>query len=141
MRFVHMYIYTLTSFSISFNTFLKNTAKLSLSELNFAVFLFSSVHLLLIMLLDPPHCLWKSSCSAMQVIRMGCLMLMEYHTIPFCWVIRVMQIPIMPGILGLDGYIIIAQHNDVKILRIYFLKYLCIKHRLLPSHQTRLPKP
>lgn len=101
----------------------------------------SPIHLPLIMFLDTPHRLWQCSCSAMQMIWMGCPMLMKYLTISFCRIIRIMQIPIMPGISGLDGHIMLTQQNDVEILGINFLQLSCIKHLLPPLWQTTWSMP
>lgn len=101
----------------------------------------SPIHLPLIMLLYTPYRLWQSSCSAMQVVWMGCLMFMEYHTVSLCWIIRIMQVPVMPGISGLNCHIMLTQHNDVEILRIDLFKLSCIKHSLPPLWQTMWSMP
>lgn len=101
----------------------------------------SPTYLPLIMLLNIPYRLWQSPRSAVQVIRMGCFVLMEYHTVPFCRIICIMQIPVVPGISGLHRYIMFTQHNNVKILGAYLLKLSCIKHQYPPLWQTRKPMP
>lgn len=62
-------------------------------------------------------------------------MFMKDHAIPFCWITRIIQIPVVSSISGLLRHIILTQHDDVEILRIDFLKLSCIKHPLpLANH-------
>ena len=103
--------------------------------------LFSSPHLPLIMLLNTPYRLWQCSCSPMQMIWMCCFMLMKYYTVPFYWIICIMQIPIVSGISGLYRHIMLTQQDNIKILWIDFLKLFSIKHSLPPLWQTTWSVP
>ena len=103
--------------------------------------LFSPIHLPLIMFPYTSHCLLQSSCAPMQMIWMGCFMLMKYHTVPFCRIICIMQIPVMSGISGLYRHIMLTQKNDVEILGTDFIKLSCIKHLHPPLWKTMKPMP
>lgn len=89
--------------------------------LNIYTIFLSPIHLPLIMLLNTPYSLWQCSRLSMQMIWMGCFVLMKYHAVSLCRIIRIMQIPVMTSISGLHRYIMLAQHNNVEILRIDFL--------------------
>ena len=103
--------------------------------------LFSPIHLPLIMFPYTSHCLLQSSCAPMQMIWMGCFMLMKYHTVPFCRIICIMQIPVMSGLSGLYRHIMLTQKNDVEILGTDFIKLSCIKHLHPPLWKTMKPMP
>ena len=92
-----------------------------------------------VMPLDAPHRLPQRIRPAMLMIRMWCLMLMKNNTAAFPWILRVMDIPVMPRIPGHYRYIIFIRDNDGKIFRIQTFQFLFTEQYPMPPFGTMLP--
>lgn len=90
---------------------LKGAAALYLSSIDW----FSAIHLKCIMPLDAPYRLLQAPSPPMPVIRVGRPVLVEYDTVAWLRILRVMDIPDMPGILRHDGHIIGIRTDNIKI--------------------------
>lgn len=101
----------------------------------------SPFHLPLIMPLDAPHRLLQAVRPAVLVVWVKKFVLMEYNHCPAFWILRIVQIPIVPRVLRPDCQIINIFGYNEEILRIQTLKFFITKHRHPPSRKTMLPKP
>ena len=101
----------------------------------------SPIHLPPIMPPDAPYRLPQGVRPAVLVVRMRCLMLVEYDHGSLLRILRIMQIPVMPGIVALYRHIIGIRGYDVEILRIQTLQIIRIKHRQPPFRHTTHPEP
>lgn len=108
---------------------------------------FSTVHLECIIPLDTPYRLSQAPRPPMSVVRVGRPVLVEYDAVPRLRVLRVVDVPDMPGILRHDGHIIRIRTDDRKIRTVQGLQLLRAKHpqspfpcapfRSSPAHRNR----
>ena len=102
---------------------------------------FSPVHLPSVMPPDAPYRLPQGVRPAVLVVRMRSLVLVEDDHRSLLRILRIMQIPVMPGISGHDRYIIGIRGDNIEILRIQALQVFITEHRQPPSQQTMHPAP
>ena len=62
--------------------------------------------------LDAPYRLPQAPCPPVPVVRVGCPVLVKYDAVPRLRVLRVVDVPDMPGILRHDGHIIGIRADD-----------------------------
>jgi hypothetical protein len=79
---------------------------------------FPAIQLEPIMALYASYHLPKAVSSAMQMIRQISIMTMKYDDGPLLRILRIVQIPIMPGASAHDRYIVFINRYDTEILRI-----------------------
>ena len=93
----------------------------------------SALHLPPVVALYAPDSLLQTIRTTVLVIWMRCLMLVEYDACSRCWILRIMDEPVMSGIPAHNRHIKIVCENDGEILWIQYRKGFRIKHRPSPS--------
>ncbi len=99
----------------------------------------SSIHLEHIMPHNTPYRLPQTPGPPMLMIRLGSPVLMENNTLPLPRILRIMDIPDMPRIPGLDRHIIFLRQNNIKIGPIQLLYLFRPEHQPLPLSRTMPP--
>ena len=104
----------------------------------------SPIHLPLVMPSDAPYRLPQGVRPAVHMIPNPSfsvrMMRMKYDHRSLLRILRIMQIPVMPGIVALYRHIILIDGDYVEILRIQILQIFTAEHRQPPSWQTTLPE-
>ena len=92
----------------------------------------SALHLPPVVTLYAPDSLLQTISTTVLMIWMRCLMLVEYDTCSRCRILRIMDEPVMSGILAHNRNIEGICKDDGEVLRIKSREISCIKHSLSP---------
>lgn len=100
-----------------------------------------AIHLKFIVLSNTPERSAQIRRSSMQMIRMTKSVFMINHAGALPRIFRVMNRPVMTGILRLDGNIIRIQNDDIKITPVNLCKRLRFEHPQSPFRPSTPPVP
>ena len=88
---------------------------------------------------DAFHRLLQAPGPSMLMIRMGCLMLVKDDTLPLSRILRIVDIPDMPRVPGLNRHVIVSHRDNVKIGLIQPLYVAHMEHPPFPLSRTMPP--